>query len=88
MTPYPYAGCGSREAGCAGGRAALLRRWSLVLDEFADAIAGADHRDVLPLGPAHHDKVPRCANSCEGIDPYHRLIDSSPPFWFNLGADT
>jgi hypothetical protein len=53
-----------------------------VLDEFADAIAEVII-DVLPLGPAHHDKVPRCANSCEGIDPYHRPIDSSRWFWLN-----
>lgn len=51
--------------------------------EFADAIAEAIRRDVLALGPAHQDKVPRCANSCEGIDPYHRPIDSSRWFWLN-----
>ena len=52
------------------------------LDEFADARRG-DHRDVLPLGPAHHDNIPRRANSYEGIDPYHRPIDSSRWFWLN-----
>ena len=53
-----------------------------VLDEFADACRG-DPRDAHSLGAADHDRVLHCANSYEGIDPYHRLIDSSPWFWLN-----
>jgi hypothetical protein len=48
-------------------------------DHFVRRDRRRDYRGVLPLGRATsaHGKVPCDANSYDGIDPYHRPIDSS-----------
>jgi hypothetical protein len=58
----PQDGCGRREAGCAGGLAALFRRRSLRARGVRSTQCRGDHRHVLPVRTGAPRQVPTCAN--------------------------